>query len=260
GKDNAKARIVPQELWGKPPTNRADMFVPGQEGLDHVVLYPFFVPEGLVCLVLCRECGGRCEVLYPLSDDRISIVLGEASVAFQTRWALEHKQCKTAAKQYVVPKSLADILDAAIRTHTTGIAEGKTGTYLHLVSRSRTGRIKVDVTDMSGLPDDMEKCRVAIHAVLHGLRAEIDRGALDPIGAILIADGELARRGDEESRRDALGVLVVTADFGLVGLAEITRDAEGKGTPGALAWRPFVGRSLFLDGLLALPVPAKYDA
>ena len=260
GKDNAKARIVPQELWGKPPTNRADMFVPGQEGLDHVVLYPFFVPEGLVCLVLCRECGGRCEVLYPLSDDHISIVLGEASVAFQTRWALEHKQCKTAAKQYVVPKSLADILDAAIRTHTAGIAEGKTGTYLHLVSRSRTGRIKVDVTDMSGLPDDMDKCRVAIHAVLHGLRAEINRGALDPIGAILIADGELARRGDEESRRDALGVLVVTADFGLVGLAEITRDAEGKGTPGALAWHPFVGRSLFLDGLLALPVPAKYDA
>lgn len=260
GKDNAKARIVPQELWGKPPTNRADMFVPGQEGLDHVVLYPFFVPEGLVCLVLCRECGGRCEVLYPLSDDRISIVLGEASIAFQTRWALEHKQCKTAAKQYVVPKSLADILDAAIRTHTTGIAEGKTGTYLHLVSRNRAGRIKVDVTDLSGLPDDMDKCRVAIHAVLHGLRAEIDRSALDPIGAILIADGELARRGDEESRRDALGVLVVTADFGLVGLAEITRDAEGKGTPGALAWHPFVGRSLFLDGLLALPVPAKYDA
>lgn len=262
GKDNAKARVVPQELWGKPPKS-ADMLVPGQEGLDHVVLYPFFVPEGLVCLALCRECGGRCEVLYPLGNDRddgTSIVPGEASVTFQTWWALEHGQCKTAAKQYVVPKSLADILDAAIRAHTTGIAEGKTGFYLHLVSRNRTGRITVEVTDLSDLPDDMDKCRVAIHAVLHGLRAEVDRGALDPIGAILIADGELARRGDEESRRDALGVLVVTADFGLVGLAEITRDAEGKGTPGALEWHPFVGRSLFIDGLLALPVPAKYDA
>src|SRR5690606_25525750 len=115
-------------------------------------------------------------------------------------------------------------------------------------------------TDLSGLPDDMDKCRVAIHAVLHGLRAEINQGALDPIGAILIADGELARRGDEESRPDALGVLGVTAEFGRVGHAEITRDAEGKGTPGALAWHPVVGRSLFLDGLLALPVAASYDA
>src|SRR5690606_25061897 len=219
GKDNAKARIVPQELWGKPPTNRADMFVPGQGGLDHVVLYPFFVPEGLVCLVLCRECGGRCEVLYPLSDDHISIVLGEASVAFQTRRALEHKQCKTAAKQYVGPKSVADILDAAIRTHTAGIAEGKTGSDRRRVSRSRAGRSKVGVTDTSGLPDDMEKCRVAIHAVLHGLRAESNRGALDPIGAILIADGELARRGDEESRRDARVGVVVTEDLRRVGVA-----------------------------------------
>jgi len=202
-------------------------------------------------------------VLYPFSDDRddgLSIVSGETSVVFQTQWALEHKQCKTAAKQYVVPKSLADVLDAAIRAHTAGVAEGKTGAYLHLVSRNRVGRITVDVTDLSDLPDDMDRCRVAIHAVLHDLRAKVDQDALDPIGAILIADGKLARRGDEESGRDALGVLVVTADFGLVGLAEITRDAEGKGTPGALEWHPFVGRSLFLDGLLALPVPAKYDA
>lgn len=261
---------VSPALWGEPLV-RGKVLSPREEGLGHVMMFLFWAPEGVVGVAICSKCGGRSEILLPFSggpaQDAASGSKGtQAAFEYQANWALEHKGCTITPQQYVLSETVKDVCDAVVQAHADAMAEGEIASNaLHVVARTPEGKDRILVVPFDDLPPEGMARQVAANALIYRLRVQIESERLDVLAAIHAAQSWVRTAMDESAERyEALNVVIVTPDFGRVGISRITRESgvpdEGPGRLDGFRWEPFVGRSMLVDGIFALPVPAKYDA
>ena len=238
--------VVPPAYWGRPMVNASLQ----HHRYEHVVCGFFCVPEGVLVVSRCRECGGRDESIIRVTPEEIAntvdVIKGE--------WADEHSECAKSPRRYALPAVLQNAVTSATETIREHVRDGKPFAQhvIYMAARRQDGTCEEMVMPLSAPTNP-----IATQLQFAALRSMLQESGLDPIGACSIGVATLAADVWEGAQvgSTVLGITVTTPSFGFATWAPIKLPTEGEpGSVGELAeWRPLCWWEAMIDGLVAVP-------
>lgn len=234
--------------------------------VPHVSGELLLIPEGLANITRCLACGGRREERFDLccvADRKIQGFI-DTAVASSEDFEHVHRDCATKPIQYVIPESLAHVVESAVAQAERAIRKG-TSLEAHLaICTTKGGLVIQGVSQLPPGSANGGKDRLrGIAELQRGVRARLEFAV--PIGFILVGEvwlsessavaGRYVSPSIAQDRKEKLGVHIVTPTFTRVGLADITRGANPlnvrAGLLGPMMWTETIGPAALFDGMLA---------
>jgi len=217
------------------------------------------VPEGLMCLAVCRACGGHHEHVVDLREDP-NLVMAEGPRLLKNRldqWQERHAACDSKPRVHAIPDWVVRLTEHRVEEARERLAKGQVVEPALTVGGLDAPVVGVEVPSVVAGRHANQVGRAAWHAALRqALRELMGR----PEAALLVSEIWTAGPGPvrpslAEDREEGLMVLQFTRHVCRAGLSAIHRPSgrvdTGPGHLGELQWFPGVARSNICAGILA---------